>query len=659
MSPQTTRRHPLSFWRSTAELGVDEFNSLLELLKVPAILFDTSLGKITATNSHALTFSAYTRTEIGKLRLNQLFPRLPVAGLFQSENNDFEYFDIELVTRSGQAVPSVLKFHSLDIERNWLLLTFEALNVIRKREDQDEKQAKHIYALRELAHTLSSRDSTEIIERVLEIGKILTGAAHLAVYSVSQENPKLILNNDVDPLLELPEEMPAAEISKLAKPYLWMPGRRIRSVIHRLARANNYAYIASAPIGEEPAILGLLVATEQDGIPSDNLVEILEILSTYLLNAFQRSALLSNLSKDRERQMEKLLTFESILENAHDGIIVLSPEFNILEMNPSAELTLGYASKEVFAQPIENVIIGAGNLTAALDAAASGISTPNLGNISIHRRDGHAFPASLQITPVFKDGSLLKILLLMSDLSEHQQIKLRTQQLEQRALLGEVTAIFAHEVRNPINNISMGLQLFEINLDQEDANREIVERMKQDCDRLTHLMDSVLSFSRTSDYIMEPLDIRILLERLLMRWKPRMAKVNVESKLIAPEHLPQINGNEKALEQVFNNLFSNSLRAMTESGGNLNIRVSVVKMESGNKGLQIDVSDTGPGIPPDIVNNIFDPFFTTDPQGTGLGLAITQRIILSHKGRIQVQSFPGGGTVFEIRIPVGTNGQME
>ena len=221
-------------------------------------------------------------------------------------------------------------------------------------------------------------------------------------------------------------------------------------------------------------------------------------------------------------------------------------------------------------------------------------------------------------------------------------------------MLGEVTAIFAHEVRNPINNISTGLQLMALSLPKNDPNQEAITRMLQDCDRLAELIKSVLAFSRTNDYEMEALDLPLLLQRLLERLKPRISRLNIRHDLqVEPGCLP-INGNLHALEQVFNNLITNALQVMSETGGSLVIKAQPILTSEGRNCIEVSVADTGPGIPKELQERIFQPFFTTDRNGTGLGLAIAKRIITAHRGNIRLTSFPGG-TIFHVQIPVAEN----
>jgi signal transduction histidine kinase len=114
--------------------------------------------------------------------------------------------------------------------------------------------------------------------------------------------------------------------------------------------------------------------------------------------------------------------------------------------------------------------------------------------------------------------------------------------------------------------------------------------------------------------------------------------------------IPKILGDPRSLDQVFTNLISNAVDAMTETGDTLAVRAVINQEFSGHPHVDISISDNGPGIPEDIKDRIFEPFVSTRQKGTGLGLAITKQIITAHKGSISVNSFPGG-TVFTVRLP--------
>jgi signal transduction histidine kinase len=164
-------------------------------------------------------------------------------------------------------------------------------------------------------------------------------------------------------------------------------------------------------------------------------------------------------------------------------------------------------------------------------------------------------------------------------------------------------------------------------------------------------MDSVLSFSKGTEYKMEDTDIKALVQRLLERWRPRFSNANVQYYLQSSLKTPKVIGDARALEQVFTNLISNAVNAMREKGGFLAIKIDMQTVPEDPPQMIITITDNGAGIPDVIRERIFEPFVTSNTQqGTGLGLAITKRILIAHHGSIYVDSFPGG-TVFTIKLP--------
>jgi signal transduction histidine kinase len=286
----------------------------------------------------------------------------------------------------------------------------------------------------------------------------------------------------------------------------------------------------------------------------------------------------------------------------------------------------------------------------ALRLAQTGIPTLNQDNIRLYRRSGQAFLARVSTLPVKSEDDLQGIVTLIQDLSEKEIARSHAEQLEQHALLGTVTAIFAHEVRNPINNISTGLQWMAYKLPGDDPLQEQIIKMQADCERVDGMMKSVLTYARTTEYEMEPVDLGVLINRLLDKLKPRLTGANVQPHLKVEQNAPLIMGNPRALEQVFTNLFTNAIQAMEGSGGVLAVKIQNAETTGKRQYALVVVADNGPGIPQDYQDRIFQPFFTTKSSGTGLGLAITQRIVTAHKGTIQVTSFPGG-TVFSVQLP--------
>jgi len=341
----------------------------------------------------------------------------------------------------------------------------------------------------------------------------------------------------------------------------------------------------------------------------------------------------------------------TIKDSVQDGVLIISPDLVIMEMNYSASLIFGYAKNEANGQPIENILIGPENLIPSLRKTSESGLGLDLGIVNLYRRNGQAFKAFLRINPIPNMQSVEKIIVVITDHSEQEALRVQSEQLEQSAYLGEISAIFAHEVRNPINNISTGLQLMAIQMETDNPLQAQIQRMQRDCARLTHLMDSGLSFSRPMDYNKTRLQLGKLLGKILDRWQPMMQQANIKSQLnIAPE-TPDAIGNARYLDQVFTNLVSNAIDAMENEGGNLTINIRPTEITSERDKVEVIISDTGPGIPDDVQEMIFKPFYTTRAKGTGLGLAIAKRIITAHKGSLHLSSVPGG-TVFRVRLPI-------
>jgi signal transduction histidine kinase len=162
-------------------------------------------------------------------------------------------------------------------------------------------------------------------------------------------------------------------------------------------------------------------------------------------------------------------------------------------------------------------------------------------------------------------------------------------------------------------------------------------------------MTDVLFFARPLELRMEPIDLTEMLGRLLARWQPRLQQARVQPHLNFDPAAPHCQADPRTLEQVIVNLITNAMQAMPD-GGTLSLGVAPGQSPQGPV-VELRIADTGPGIPPEILERIFDPFFTTKKDGTGLGLAISRRILAAHKGGIHVESFADAGTVFTVRLP--------
>lgn len=646
MTKQTSPLTRTAIWRGKAP-SVSEFNALINIIGESALLLDRERSIILLANSSLLKLTAFTQNELRGKPLVEL-----IVGESEEPLNPGDERAVLVKRHNQEPLPVLMQANALDLDGQWMVLFL--LPSKEKTEIPDADKSRLVKDLVELQQLLETPDLSSL-GKAVEMTSAMLGCNYACIYQADSDSPQLNKIASHEAAAVFPDTIASTDLIRLSKTSIWVAGKQVNTEIHRAARAAKLSYVASTPLGNDEARSGLLVAAGEKKLPDDQLKEALELIGKMISAALQQSILVENLRLENEKHSRELAIRNQLVESAQEGILVVGPELKILEMNPAAEIMLGYADREVHGQLLENILIGHEGLISAMRTANKGIPIHNMGNISLHRRNGQSFPANVQMIPVQSGEELLAILIFITDVSEHEQIRMRTQQLEHRAFLGEFTAIFAHEVRNPINNISTGLQLLASLLDPDDPNQDAISRMQGDCNRLNHLMESVLSFSRPIEPKLEPMDVGLLLNRIIDRWRPRLSRMNVTPYFQVEDGLPKVMGDPRSLEQVFVNLISNAMEAMSKDGGTLSIRAMSSDVIANRPQIEITVSDNGPGIPDDIRDRIFEPFLSTKSGGTGLGLAISKRIITAHQGSINVHSFPGG-TVFHVFLPAA-NGE--
>ena len=233
----------------------------------------------------------------------------------------------------------------------------------------------------------------------------------------------------------------------------------------------------------------------------------------------------------------------------------------------------------------------------------------------------------------------------------------RVAQSERLASLGMLAAGVAHEVNNPLGGILALTSLTVEDMPPDDSNRENLEEVIRQTERCRDIVKGLLEFSRQSKGNTEPIDLNKVLQDTLslVEKQSQFFNINVVRRL-DPE-LPGVMADRSQFQQVFINILMNAVQAMNERG---TIHI-VTRHDSSANSVEVAISDTGQGIPPEEIDRIFDPFFTTKESGhgTGLGLSIAYGIVTTHRGTISVQSGLGKGSTFTIRMPVAAEVRLE
>jgi two-component system sensor histidine kinase HydH len=236
-----------------------------------------------------------------------------------------------------------------------------------------------------------------------------------------------------------------------------------------------------------------------------------------------------------------------------------------------------------------------------------------------------------------------------SHLQEVKALEIEVLRRERLAALGNVAATVAHEVRNPLNAISMGLQRLKLEFqptDNPDQYSHLTDLILGEVRRLNSIVEQFLSLARPVEIKAEALPLAEIFKELAALQESHARESNVRIKIIAAPDLPPLKADPSYLTQVLLNLMLNGLQAMPE-GGTLTLEA-----RASNSNFIIAVTDTGTGIAAESLSRIFEPYFTTKVQGSGLGLAISKRIIEAHGGTITVSNQSGGGSRFEISLPL-------
>ena len=211
------------------------------------------------------------------------------------------------------------------------------------------------------------------------------------------------------------------------------------------------------------------------------------------------------------------------------------------------------------------------------------------------------------------------------------------------AALGEMSAVVAHEVRNPVAIIFNAIATLRKHPDESEKLLGIVE---EEAERLTRMVADLLEFARPESLLVAENEIRPILESAIEAVKTASVDKGVDIRLGIPQGLPTVSCDDRLVRQALINLLTNALEAPNPRGP-----VRLVATTSGTR-LLLRVIDEGAGVPPPLASQIFVPFFTTRPTGTGLGLPVVKRIAEAHGGAIGLSETPGGGATFELSLPI-------
>lgn len=248
---------------------------------------------------------------------------------------------------------------------------------------------------------------------------------------------------------------------------------------------------------------------------------------------------------------------------------------------------------------------------------------------------------------------------LKQSLAERERAQAYLIQSEKAAALGRLVAVVAHEINNPLQAIQGCLELFGQEMAGENRPKKLklyLHTVENEMERIATIVRRMRDFYRPAQTALSLADLSKVILSVLELTKKQLQHNQINVETIWNKDLPLVRANADHLKQVFLNMIINAIDAMP-NGGTLSVGIEAALMSQENQlnvpALKITFTDTGIGIPPDIISRLFEPFFTTKSSGTGLGLYVSTGIIQAHNGKIEVASQPNIGTTFHIFIPIG------
>jgi two-component system, LuxR family, sensor kinase FixL len=332
--------------------------------------------------------------------------------------------------------------------------------------------------------------------------------------------------------------------------------------------------------------------------------------------------------------------YQSIIDSAVDAILVIDHRGAIEAFNRAAEGLFGYVAPEVLGHNVNMLMPEPYHgehdeymrrYLATREKRIIGIGREVTGR----RKDGSLFPLHLSVGEMEIEGET-KFTGILHDLTA--RVQLESQLREQAALtrLGQMAAVVAHEVKNPLTGIRGAVQIIGSRLPPGSRDGEVIKEIVSRIDALNDLMKDLLLFARPPQPRLAPVDPMSVLATVvgLVRQDPTASEVAIE----VAGSSPAISADAELLKLILQNLLLNAVHAMQGKGS---IQMSV---GTANAMCTITVADSGPGIPPEVREKLFTPFFTTKSRGTGLGLSTARRFIEAQGGSIEIECPPAGGT---------------
>lgn len=362
----------------------------------------------------------------------------------------------------------------------------------------------------------------------------------------------------------------------------------------------------------------------------------LDNLARSIRYALERAQVINALKRS-ERQ------YKRIFEESRDILFISTLEGEIITINNSFRRVCGYSEDQILSMNVRDIILD--DIEEVWADVTQNDTVLKEFEVRFSTKQGERRVALFTARKeTFSDGKA-DVHCRLHDVTLRRQSERERLFSEKLAVTGRLVRMLAHEVRNPLTNVSLSAEQLEMELEDED-HKFYTDIIKRNCTRINDLITQLLQSSRPSDIVLIPSSLHSTLDRAIATAKDRLALKNIS---IVKEYYAEdliVGQDTDTLQIAFLNLFLNAIEAMEEGKGILTISTRFTP-----SGIQVKVIDNGSGISEEKMQHIFEPYFTGKKSGMGIGLASTLNIVQAHLGRIDLESEEGNGTVFTLTFP--------
>ncbi len=377
-------------------------------------------------------------------------------------------------------------------------------------------------------------------------------------------------------------------------------------------------------------------------------------------------------SQIKLKKIQERLNYKSVIQNMNTCVII-TDERRIIYLNDAAIKTLGYSRRSLVGKDLTSLfpVYEKKSFTIS-DFLAIRDKTMPRNELDFVTKDKRVMPIGFTVTPFYdsKTKSSASII-IFRDLTEIKKMENYMRQTDRLAILSQITAGLAHEIKNPLAGIKISAQVLEEGMKEGDPSCQLTARIVKEIDRIDNLLKRFFNFAKPSEPHFADYNIEAVIDGLylLLAHQFKNSKVSFEKDF--SKRAPRVFVDENQIEQVLMNVFLNAIQAMPE-GGIISVRADTnVIYEKDGKGLDgsrimgtmdggvpviyVEIKDTGSGISMENLEKIFTPFFSTKKEGTGLGLSICRQLMLKNNGDIDIKNNEGRGAVVVITLPAALN----